>query len=64
VLAAAGIVSSYLVLIDFGRCGYALSGDVMRALSRKVAPRHTPRGLLVPLAELLNFGVNVKQVVD
>jgi len=32
---------------------------VIRALSRKVAPRQTPPGLLFPLAELVNFGVLV-----
>jgi len=58
-LAAAVIVLSYLVVINFGRRGYDLSGDVMRALSRRVAPRQTSPGLLFPLAELLNFGVLV-----
>ena len=59
VLAVVMIVLGYVVLIEFGRRSYDLSGDVIRALSRTGSPRRDPAGLLFPLAGFLNFGVLV-----
>ena len=59
VLALVLIILGYAVLTGFGRRGYDLSGDVMRATSRTGSPRRDPAGLLFPLAGLLNFGVLV-----
>jgi hypothetical protein len=59
VLALVLIILRYAVLIGFGRRGYDLSGDVMRATSRAGSPLRNPAGLLFPLAGLLNFGVLV-----
>jgi hypothetical protein len=58
VLASLMIVLGYVVLIGFGRRGYDLSGDVIRALSRTGRPSD-PAALLFPLNELLSFGVLV-----
>jgi hypothetical protein len=57
VLAAVMIVVGYVAIIEFGRRGYDLSGDVTRALSRTGSRRPDPAGLLFPLAGFLNFGV-------
>jgi hypothetical protein len=50
------IVVSYLALIDFGRRGHDLSGDVIRALSRTGSRPFDSAGLVFPLGELLAFG--------
>jgi hypothetical protein len=57
-LAVAVIVLGYRLLIELARRGYDLSGDVARALSRTGRPLN-PAGILLPLAELLEFGVLV-----
>jgi hypothetical protein len=66
VLAVALILVGYLVLIDFGRRGYDLGGDIVRALRRDFSPlapagspRVDPRVLLFPLSELLEFAILV-----
>jgi hypothetical protein len=59
VLALLMIVLGYLVLTGFGRRGYDLSGDVIRAISRKNSARFNPVVVLFPLGELLSFGVLV-----
>jgi hypothetical protein len=66
VFAVALILVGYLVLIDFGRRGYDLSGDIVRALRRNAGPlappgsaRVDPSVLLFPLSELLEFAVLV-----
>jgi hypothetical protein len=51
------IVVGYLAIIEFGRRGYDLSGDLIRALSRTGSPRRDPAGLVFPLADLLSFGL-------
>ena len=56
VLAVVMIVLGYAAIIGFGRRGYDLSGDVIRALSRSGLRRRDAAGLLFPLAGLLNFG--------
>src|SRR5690242_16770935 len=51
------IVVGYLATVEFGRRGYDLTGDVIRALSRTGSPRRDPAGLIFPFADLLTFGV-------
>jgi hypothetical protein len=51
------IVVGYLATIEFGRRGYDLSGDVIRALSQTGSRRRDPAGLVFPLADLLSFGL-------
>jgi hypothetical protein len=58
-LALLMIVLGYVVLIHFGRRGYDVSGDVIRALSRTGSRRFNPAVILFPLGELLSFGVLV-----
>jgi hypothetical protein len=57
-LALAMIVLGVVVLIGFGRRGYDLSGDVVRAISRTASPQN-PAVILFPLSELVSFGVLV-----
>jgi hypothetical protein len=59
VLAVLMIVLGCVAIIEFGRRGYDLSGDVIRATSRTGLPRRDAAGLLFPLAGFLNFGVLV-----
>src|SRR4030095_7721651 len=47
------IVVSYLALIDFGRRGHDLSGDVIRALSRTGSRPFDSAGLVFPLGAVL-----------
>jgi hypothetical protein len=54
-LALAMIVLGVVVLIGFGRRGYDLSGDVVRAISRTASPQN-PAVVLFPLSELVSFG--------
>jgi len=57
-LALAMIVLGVVVLIGFGRRGYDLSGDVVRAISRTASPQN-PAVVLFPLSELVSFGILV-----
>src|SRR5262249_18503852 len=59
VLAVLMVMLGCVVLMDFGRRGYDLSGDVIRAISRKSSARFNPAVVLFPLGELLSFAVLV-----
>jgi hypothetical protein len=56
-LAVVLIVVGYFATVEFGRRGYDLSGDVIRALSRTGSPQRDSTGLVFPFSDLLSFGV-------
>jgi len=57
VLAGVLIVVGYFATVEFGRRGYDLSGDVIRALSRTGSPQRNPAEPVFPFSDLLSFGV-------
>ena len=57
-LAAVIVILGYQAIIEFGRRGFDLSGDIVRAISR-TGSRSGAATILFPLSELVSFAVLV-----